>query len=123
MNIIMNECAIRTSVKCGFFNMAFHLNKNTIIFNVPHLLVQRDHRLATCVTPSKTQRQIVRLRAAVHEVADAQLRWHRVGQALSAGDQLVVQKPIVGGQLAQLTACGLDDLRMAVADCLGEGWC
>lgn len=65
----------------------------------------------------QSQRQIVRLRPRVDEVADGQVAGHQVGHPLGAGHQLIVQEPVVGGDDGHLFGARLNHLRVTVTDC------
>uniref|UniRef100_A0A182VCU7 Uncharacterized protein n=1 Tax=Anopheles merus TaxID=30066 RepID=A0A182VCU7_ANOME len=84
---------------------------------VRYLLVERDHLVPAGVLAGEPQRQIVRLRAGVDEVADGQVAGHLFRERLGALDELVVQEAVVGRQGGQLARPGLHHLRMAVSNC------
>uniref|UniRef100_A0A2M3ZMA9 Putative secreted peptide n=1 Tax=Anopheles braziliensis TaxID=58242 RepID=A0A2M3ZMA9_9DIPT len=78
-------------------------------------VVERDDLVAAGMLASEPERQIVRLRARVDEVAHRQPARHLFRERPGTQDELVVQEAIVGRERGQLALARLHYLRVTVS--------
>uniref|UniRef100_A0A8W7Q0Y4 Uncharacterized protein n=1 Tax=Anopheles coluzzii TaxID=1518534 RepID=A0A8W7Q0Y4_ANOCL len=85
---------LRSSSRCTSSAYSWPRSAAADSLGVRYLLVERDHLVPAGVLAGEPQRQIVRLRAGVDEVADGQVAGHLCRERLGALNELVVQEAV-----------------------------